>query len=670
MRDFFIQPWIMWGLPLIALPVIIHLINQYRHRTVQWGAMQFLLNAKRMNRGMARLKQILVLAMRVLAVAGLIFAVSRPLASGWFGVAVGGSAETTLILLDRSASMEQTDAHSGESKRQTALRKIHQLISRTGSSTRLVLIDSAGLQPHELSNADSLLDLPFTEPTATTADVPAMLQRAFDFITEDRSGRTDIWVCTDMRTADWDAAGARWAGLREAAASLETTQIYLLSYPEISPENLSVTVSNVARRVSAEQNQLLMDIRIKRDRPTGGPVKVPLGVIVNGARTVLDVEVAEAELNLQGHSLVLDRQTTQGWGRVELPGDSNQMDNDAYFVFAEAAERHTVLVTEDERLVNAIKVAVTAPAEPGLSYTAQVIAADRAVELEWDRAGMIVWQAPLPTGVLAQQLTNFVNSGRTVLFLPPGTPDENALFGVKWGAWQKTADDAPLKVATWRQDSDLLQNTQSGAPLQAGELTFSRYCAITGDGNVLARLEGNLPLLMRAPSDHGAVYFCGALPGSTYSTLAQDGIILYVMLHRALATGAAGLANAQNIEAGRSALLTVDWKRLAPTETAASEQNLLEGAFENGGRLRALNRPAREDQIEVVNEASVKDLMAGMDVQIIEDKAGGAESLANEIWRAFVVLMGLALLTEAILCLPAKRNQPPTSTPAPAKAPS
>ena len=42
----FLQPWLLMALPLVALPLIIHLINQRRFQTVQWAAMRFLLAAK------------------------------------------------------------------------------------------------------------------------------------------------------------------------------------------------------------------------------------------------------------------------------------------------------------------------------------------------------------------------------------------------------------------------------------------------------------------------------------------------------------------------------------------------------------------------------------------------------------------------------------------------
>src|SRR5580693_4279075 len=98
----FLQPIILVALPLVALPIVIHLINQRRYQSIRWAAMMFLLTANRMSRGYARLRQWLILMFRMLAIAGLLFAVSRPMASGWFGKAAGGRADTTIILLDRS----------------------------------------------------------------------------------------------------------------------------------------------------------------------------------------------------------------------------------------------------------------------------------------------------------------------------------------------------------------------------------------------------------------------------------------------------------------------------------------------------------------------------------------------------------------------------------------
>src|SRR5437879_653611 len=135
----FLQPILLAALPLVALPIVIHLINQRRFQTIRWAGMMFLLAANRMARGYARLRQILILLFRTLAVAGLIFAVSRPLASGWLGRAAGGQPDTTLILLDRSPSMRQQGPGTVVSKLDAGRHQLAQTLAVLGSG-RWVLV--------------------------------------------------------------------------------------------------------------------------------------------------------------------------------------------------------------------------------------------------------------------------------------------------------------------------------------------------------------------------------------------------------------------------------------------------------------------------------------------------------------------------------------------------
>ena len=218
----FLAPALLFALPLAALPVIIHLIHLHRRRTIQWAAMMFLLAAQQMNRGYSRLRQMLILTLRVLAVLGLILLVARPLAGGWLGL-TGGSPDAVIVLLDRSASMEQQNLATGESKRSSAVKKIAQGIEDMfGSRTKVVLIDSATNEPTLIENAKALTDLPAAQMSDTTADLPAMMQSALDFITVNQIGRTDVWIASDLRQADWNATSGRWEALRAAFAAPET----------------------------------------------------------------------------------------------------------------------------------------------------------------------------------------------------------------------------------------------------------------------------------------------------------------------------------------------------------------------------------------------------------------------------------------------------------------
>ena len=171
----FLQPWMLVALPIAALPVIIHLINQRRFHTIDWAAMRFLLEANRMSRGYARIRQWLILLARTLAIAGLIFMISRPLASGWLGLSGGGRADTTIVLIDRSPSMQQVGQGTATSKIETGVAQLVHTLKTLGS-TRWVLVDSNTAEAAEIESPEAILNSPSAEATSATASLPAMLQ--------------------------------------------------------------------------------------------------------------------------------------------------------------------------------------------------------------------------------------------------------------------------------------------------------------------------------------------------------------------------------------------------------------------------------------------------------------------------------------------------------------
>lgn len=63
----------MIGLPLVAVPILIHLINLRRQQRIRWAAMQFLMESQKRNKRWIRLKELLLLLARMAAVAVLVF---------------------------------------------------------------------------------------------------------------------------------------------------------------------------------------------------------------------------------------------------------------------------------------------------------------------------------------------------------------------------------------------------------------------------------------------------------------------------------------------------------------------------------------------------------------------------------------------------------------------
>jgi len=144
------------------------------------------------------------MAMRMLVIAGLIFAISRPLSSGWIGSIGGGKPETVIVLLDRSASMQHQQLATGETKLSTGIKKMAATLETVLGKKPLVLIESTANQASTVDTPSGLLDLPSTTPTESQADIGAMMQTALDYISDNQAGRTDIWICSDAAQNDWN----------------------------------------------------------------------------------------------------------------------------------------------------------------------------------------------------------------------------------------------------------------------------------------------------------------------------------------------------------------------------------------------------------------------------------------------------------------------------------
>ncbi len=656
----FLAPFLLFALPLAALPVIIHLIHLHRRRTIPWAATMFLRMAQKMNRGFSRIRQFLILAARVLAVLALIFVVSRPLAGGWLGL-TGGAPEVVLVLLDRSASMEQRNLASAQSKRASALTKMAEGIEDLfGDRTKVVLIDSATGQPAEVSNVKALLDLPLTAPTDTAADLPSMLQTALDYITKNQLGRTDVWIASDLRQRDWDATSGRWEALRAGFGKLDAVKFHLLAYPESAVDNLAVSVENVTRRESGGKAELLMDIRIRRTRATEEVSDVPVAVLVNGVRSTFTVPVKDTEALVQGHAVPLDLQTKRGWGRVELPADTNLHDNHFYFAFDAPLAPLSVVVSDDEMVRGPARAVLTSPGDSGKRQNVQLLQTAQAAQAEWDKAALVLWQTELPPpgDLLHNQLLQHVQDGRSILFLPPTTEaiGDHSFMGLSWGAWKTVEKKTEQSAAVewWRTSDGLLANSRSGQALPVGELEILRHRVIQGEGNELARLAVGGSLLVEAGGGQtGLAAFLGTLPGSADSSLARDGVVWYAMLQRALQAGASALGNAQQRDASPMALDgAVSWKGVDEASASSSPTGLTAGVFEAGERRVALNRPLGEDDAAILGEEALASLFAGLSFHRVDDSVDSERDIANEIWRTFLLLMALAIIVEAVLCLP------------------
>ena len=58
--------------------------------------------------------------------------------------------------------------------------------------------------------------------------------------------------------------------------------------------------------------------------------------------------------------------------------------------------------------------------------------------------------------------------------------------------------------------------------------------------------------------------------------------------------------------------------------------------------------------MEVLSDGTLEQVLNGLNYTRIDDRAGSSMALASEVWRTFLMLMIVALMAEALLCVPEK----------------
>ncbi|MDA1142599.1 MAG: BatA domain-containing protein [Planctomycetota bacterium] len=250
----FMTPLILFAGLGIALPILAHLLNRYQVKRTDWAAMQFLNRSVRVRSRQVRLRDILLLILRCLAVLLLAFALSKPVMKNVEGIASGlGERRTGVIIaLDVSYSMQHSDGTSTRFNR--ALKKIGTIAEgiHPGDPVCLVLLGAehrvvARNMAFDLERFEAILHAQQTTPESLDLDgVPLTLKELAE---EMDAPQKEIYIVTDMQEQDWKN---RPAWLNDAFAELSRNASTIIIPVSGGSDNLAITnlelVSGVLRK--------------------------------------------------------------------------------------------------------------------------------------------------------------------------------------------------------------------------------------------------------------------------------------------------------------------------------------------------------------------------------------------------------------------------------------
>ncbi len=322
----FLNLTILFALSAVAIPVVIHLLNQRRAKVVHWGAMRFLLASLAARNRRIRIEEMLLLAMRCLWVALLVLALARPLlpsrpglpwplvlpavliaavcaglaaavwtsrrlrwtllatAGGLLLLAVTASAAERLmqrrlwsaaddardlaVIIDASDSMsvavgEQTGFDRAVNEARTLIGSLP-----TGDAAAVMLAGSAIESPVPAPVSDRrelLAALDSASLVGGSMDAASAISAATDALAAGGNAAKKIVVITDGQKHGWELhSDARWDYVSSGFDALRERPkvIFRDLRPPVPPTNAAVDGITLSRRIVGADRPVGIDVRI------------------------------------------------------------------------------------------------------------------------------------------------------------------------------------------------------------------------------------------------------------------------------------------------------------------------------------------------------------------------------------------------------------------------
>lgn len=152
----FLFPTFLWSLLAVGIPIAIHLFNFRRTRRIYFSNVSLLKNVEMETSSFRRLKQYLILATRILAIAALVLAFAQPYLPSQNKAGTNAQSVTSAYI-DNSFSMQNED--NNQRYLDMATGKLDQLLTLFRNATRLQLLtNDFDAQEQQLTTTDRIKD--------------------------------------------------------------------------------------------------------------------------------------------------------------------------------------------------------------------------------------------------------------------------------------------------------------------------------------------------------------------------------------------------------------------------------------------------------------------------------------------------------------------------------
>ncbi|MBC7864360.1 MAG: BatA domain-containing protein [Bacteroidia bacterium] len=519
----FLFPGFLFGLFALSIPIIIHLFNFRRYKKVYFTNVRFLKELKQESESKSKLRQLLILLSRLLAITALVFAFAQPFLpiKNNPGKKTGNKAIS--VYVDNSFSMEGVGA-SGRLL-DIAKTKARELVKSFGATDRFQLLtnDFEGKHQRLLSRDEFLQVLEEVKLSPAYRNMAEVYGRQKDLLNQSDLSDRRNYIISDFQTSFFDENTMKIK--RDSSVSTSVVQL-----PPNNGGNVFIDTCWFENPVQQYGSLQKMHVRImnkskknldnaKIDLWINGKLAQPGSFASEpGEKTEVIITYSVRGLGIQ-----------TGW--IVIEDNEFTYDNKLFFSYNVSRNFPVLLINGDQNksgqylrslLKNDSLFIMTEMNEKTIDFS------------QFPKNNLIIInEVKFISSGAAQELKKFVSAGGSLAVFPPANAELNSyndfltLVGLNTFSKTDTTDQNCERI-NFEQGffSDVFEKKQENVDLPK---VFSHYSLSrttrTTEEKILNLMNG-LPMLAMYPSAKGKIYLCNTSLDESWSNFSHHALFV------------------------------------------------------------------------------------------------------------------------------------------------
>lgn len=402
----FVNPEFLFALTALAIPVIIHLFNFRRYKKVYFSNLSFLKEVREQTQSRSRLKHLLVLFSRILALTFLVLAFAQPYIPGSHSDEIKGD-KLISIYIDNSFSMDIPGKNG--ILLENAKRKAIEVAGEYAATDQFQLVtnDFESWQQRLMSREEFIETAAELKASASSPRLSEVLLRQLDVLNStDVKGRRIVWI------SDFQKSTADLASL----SNKETPKVICIPIQAQKQSNLYIDSVWFATPVRQLQAQEKLVVRI-RNAGNETAENIPLRLDINGSQKSLSMFSVEGGSYCDSTLTFTNTAPGIQQARVTI-GDAHLAFDDDWFFSFKVENSVNILSLHDAQLQDTgTAVSRLFYKDPFYKHRSRAVSSVDFSELSKQHLIILNGLSEMSSG-LSSELKKFMDAGGNVVLFP------------------------------------------------------------------------------------------------------------------------------------------------------------------------------------------------------------------------------------------------------------